>query len=437
MADVLLREQHRQFEEDLKPMAKKQKDVEETPKLSGAAKRAEQKSEKVEAANDEIDKLTSDLIRDINKEFGERVAYNLNDTEAPTMVKSWLDTGSIQLNYAIRNCAGGGYPEGRIIEIAGVPSIGKSHLAFHAAANAQKMGGIVIYVDTENAVPVEKLQHMGINIKRGFVYMDIHATEHVFKAIEDTILKAKGLKKNVPILVVWDSVAATSPLAELNGEYEDNTMGLQARVISKGMRKITGVIGQNNVTLICLNQLRDAIGVMHGDPQITPGGKAIPFHASVRIRLSSGTQVKDKNGNIIGIHVIATFKKNKLGPPHRKYEFDIIFGKGIVEHEYIFDELRSYCSKNKCLFKLEGGKNVEMKIDGANAWKDFTVSDADTGEVLVEKKFYKAEFGDVMKDPAYKPLLDLLIDKVYTLVLEDAVSEGEAPTTDEPGEYKD
>jgi len=394
------------------------------------AKKVEAQDPKASSAD--VDDFTSQLIKDINKEMGLRVAYNLNEATAPTIVKRWIPTGSLQLDYAIRNCAGGGYPEGRIIEIAGTPSVGKSHLAYHVAANVQAMGGLVVYIDTENATPVDKLKHMGIDVRKRFVYCDEHATENVFKIIESIILKAKTLPatKDIPIVVIWDSIAATSPLAELNGEYEDNTIGLQARVISKGMRKITGVIGQNNVTLLCLNQLRDAIGVIHGDPQVTPGGKAVPFHASVRIRLSSGTQVKDSKGNTIGIHVIATIKKNKVAPPFRKHEFDIIFGVGIVEHEYIFDEVRAYCADNK-VFAASGDKQVEIKISGASSWKELIVSDAKTGEVILEKKFYKSDFGDLMKDSQYKPFIDKVIEATYMTVSGEKAEEGETPVDDE------
>jgi len=378
-----------------------------------------EETETVKKSDDDVDAMMGSLIRDINKEFGQRIAYNLSESDAPTVVKRWIDTGSVQLNYAIRNAIGGGYPEGRIIEISGQPSSGKSHLAYHAAAVTQKMGGLVVYIDTENATPVAKLADMGIDVRRRFVYCDSHCTEEVFAIIESTILKAKQvLDKKVPILVIWDSVAATSPKAELDGEYDQNSMGLQARVISKGMRKITGVIGQNNVTLLCLNQLRDNIGVLHGDPAVTPGGKAIPFHASVRIRLGSGAQVKDKAGNIIGIHTTITIKKNKVAAPFRKCEFDIIFGKGIVEDEYIFDECRSHCEASVVEFDWGSGKTatrLKAKISGTGAWKELLVNDIKTGEVIAEKKFYKSEFGALLRDENFSPYIHKIIEAALTI----------------------
>lgn len=360
------------------------------------------------------DELTTSLITDLNKQFGHRVAFNLAFDDNPTDVKNWLPSSSLQLDYAIRNASGGGYPEGRIIEISGVPSAGKSHLGYAAAAECQRRGGLVVYVDSEVATPVQKLAQMGIDVKKRFVYATASCTEECLAIIESTILKAKQVNKDVPILVVWDSLAACSPKQELEGEYDQNTVGLQARVVSKGMRKIVGLIGSNRVTLIVINQLRSAIGNVHGDPFVEPGGKGVAYAASVRIRLTSNTQVKDKGGNIIGSHVIATIKKNKLAPPWRKLEFNIIFGKGIDEDEYIFDEVRSHCDANGPV--VRDGKSI--MISGSSAWKELLVTDVETGEVLVSKKFTKSQFGELMRSSEHGQHVMTVVDAAYTQVFD-------------------
>ena len=360
------------------------------------------------------DDFTSDLISSLNKEHGSKVAYNLKTDESPTHVKRWISTGSKQLDYIISNQRDGGLPEGRIVEIFGPPSIGKSHIAIQIARSTQQMGGIVVYIDTENATSVENLSLLGVDISKRFVYVDTHCTEEVLSIAESTILKAKAMDKDVPITIIWDSVAASSPKAELVGDYDQNSIGLQARAISKGMRKITGVIGQTNTLMICLNQIRTNIGVMYGDPTTTPGGKAIPFHASVRIKLGAGQQITNKDKEVIGINVSAKTIKNKVAAPFRACKFEIHFGKGIFEHEQVFDELRRF-----------GATTIDSKqieISGTGAWKKLFVSDSKTGEVLVEKKFYKADFGDVWNDPQYSSYIDNLLEASMVRKMNDSDS---------------
>tara|TARA_B100000700_G_scaffold329909_1_gene453602 strand:- start:10340 stop:11092 length:753 start_codon:yes stop_codon:yes gene_type:complete len=215
-------------------------------------------------------------------------------------------------------------------------------------------------------------------------------------------MKAKAMDKDIPVTIVWDSVAASSPKAELLGDYDKESIGLQARAISKGMRKITGVIANQNVLFVILNQIRTKIGVMYGDPDTTPGGKAIPFHASTRIKLGAGQQIKDGD-DVIGIHVWAKTIKNKVAPPFRKIDFEIHFGVGIKEHEQIFDLLRKHGP--------EIIADKEIAVSGTGSWKSFTVTDTSTGEIIIEKKFHKPKFNEIMLNPEYKEYINLLLEK--------------------------
>jgi recombination protein RecA len=273
------------------------------------------------------------------------------------------------------------------------------------------MGGIVVYIDTENATSVENLGLLGVDITKRFVYVDTHCTEEVLSIAESTIMKAKAMDKDIPVTIIWDSVAASSPKAELIGDYDKETIGLQARAISKGMRKITGVIANQKVLMICLNQIRTKIGVMYGDPTTTPGGKAIPFHSSVRIKLGAGQRIENKDKEVVGINVSAKTIKNKVAAPFRTVNFEIHFGKGIKEHEQLFDVLRKHGAAEV------DGKCIE--VSGTGAWKNFTVSDAKTGEVELEKKFYKADFGELLDSPEYGPYLEDLIEQTFVKRMSD------------------
>ena len=390
----------------------------------------------------EMEDFTSSLIRDLNKEHGDRIAYNLSVDESPTHVKRWISTGSRLLDYIVANRPNGGMPEGRIVEIFGEPGSGKSHLAAQMCRSAQKMGGMAVYIDTENATSPENLGLLGVDITKRFVYVSEHCTESVMSVAEKTMVKTRAMQKDVPVVIVWDSVAASSPKAELLGEYDDNSVGLQARTISRGMRKITGAIGDNNVLFVILNQTRTKIGVMYGDPTTTSGGKAIPFHSSVRIQLLGGQKLKNSYDEIVGIRVLAKTVKNKVAPPFRNVEFEIHFGYGIKENEQIFDMLKAqgptevgehivmvgnfHGDGHRKLLVLPKEEFVldEMFIfdKKKNAYKwpkkaDYTKYQMQE-RAKVFRNFYIKDFGDVLDDPEAGPWCDALLEKVMVRVMQ-------------------
>lgn len=357
--------------------------------------------------NDTAADFTDELIASLNRDHGDgdKIAYNLLKDDAPTKVHRWISTGCLQLDYIIANQPNGGLPEGRIIEIFGPPGIGKSHIAAQIARNTQKQGGIVVYIDSENATSVENLQLLGVNIGKQFIYADAVCTEKVFALAEGVINKTRSLKKEIPVTIIWDSVAATSPQDEINGDYDKNSIGLQARALSKGFRKITSVVGSNKITFVCLNQTRTAIGQMFGDNQVPSGGKAIPFHSSVRIKLGAGSYIENAKKEVVGINVNAKTIKNKISPPFRKCDFRIYFGVGIKEHEELFDFLRPLGAAEAEI----DGKKFTVSVEGEHAWKTFKVLD-ENGNQIHEKKFSKSKFDELLNDEIYKPYLDKLIE---------------------------
>ena len=342
------------------------------------------------------DELAHVLADSLNKQFKDtKVAYFLDGSDTtPTDIKEFVSTGSSVLDLAISNRPNGGVAVGRITEINGLESSGKSLIGTHILAETQKRDGVAVYIDTETSVSREWLETIGVDVSQ-LLYLHVETVEDIFESIEEIVLQVRGSDKDRLVTILVDSLAAATTKVELDADFDkDGWATSKAIIVSKALRKITQMIGRERIALVFTNQLRQKLGVMFGDPWTTSGGKALPFHASTRIRLKNMGQIKvGAKNDVIGMKCRAQIIKNRLGPPLRHADFNLYFDSGI-------DDMGSWLTvlKDHKLLKIAGAwytleyKGKDIKFQS----KDF------------EKKL---EENDGLKEYLYDKICDVSILK--------------------------
>ena len=308
----------------------------------------------------------NDAIKQIEKQFGKGSVMKLGDRAAVDVAV--IPTGSLTLDMALGI---GGYPKGRIIEIYGPESSGKTTLILHAIAEVQKQGGTAAFIDAEHAIDPVYAKNLGVNIDELILSQPDSGEQGL--EIAETLVRSGAID-----LVVVDSVAALVPQVELDGEMADQQMGLQARLMSKALRKLSGVMNKTDCTIIFINQLREKIGVMFGNPETTTGGRALKFYSSVRVEIRRSEAIKNGTeivGNKVNIKVV----KNKVAPPFKSTQVDIIYGKGISRDGEVLD--------------LAVDKDI---VDKSGAW--YAYKGEKIGQGRENAKRYLVEHPDIMNE---------------------------------------